>query len=144
LGLQGNREGWAVHPEGTSVRIALAAAIAAASLAACSGLDKKKEPVVVNPNVYPQDYRKQIGLLLATTSKDAADFHGTLISQPMLKNVGDTPHYIVCVEFNGHGVRWTKVAIYLEGAVTQFIDATPEQCGDAQYQPFGELEGKPS
>ncbi len=126
-----------------SFRVAAVAAVAAAVLAGCSG-DKKKEPVVVNPNIYPQDYRKQIGLLLATTSKDAADFHGTLISQPVLKQVGDSPHYIVCVQFTGHGARWTKVAIYLEGAVTQFIDATQEQCSDAQYQPFTELEGKHS
>ncbi len=121
-----------------------AASIMAALLAGCSGLAKKKEPVAVDPNVYPQDYRKQIGVLLATTSKDAADFHGTLISQPVLKQVGDSPHYIVCVQFTGRGVRRTKVAIYLEGAVTQFVDATPEQCGDAQYQPFTELEGKRS
>ncbi len=124
-----------------SFRVVAVAAIAATLLAGCSG-DKKKEPVVVNPNVYPQDYRKQIALLLATTSKDAADFRGTLISQPVLKQIGDNPHYIACVQFTGHGVRRTKVAIFLEGAVTQFVDATQEQCGDAQYQPFTELEGK--
>ncbi len=133
-----------MRPARTTIRIAWVAAIAAAALAGCSGLNKKKDPVVVDPNVYPQDYRKQIGVLLATTSKDAADFHGTLIGQPVLKQVGDSPHYIVCVQFTGHGVRRTKIAIYLEGAVTQFVDATPEQCGDAQYQPFTELEGKRS
>ncbi len=116
----------------------------AAVLAGCSA-DKKKDAAVVNPNVYPQDYRKQIGLLIATTSKDAADFHGTMISQPVLKPVGgDAPHYVVCVQFTGHGVRQTKVAIFLEGAVTQFINATAEHCGDAQYQPFTELDSKRS
>ena len=32
------------------------------------------------------------------------------------------------------------VAIYLAGEITQFVDSTPAQCGDAVYQPFTELE----
>ena len=55
---------------------------------------------------------------------------------------GDNPHYIVCVQFNGHGQIKNKVAIYLAGEITQFVDATPEQCGDAAYQPFKELEAE--
>jgi hypothetical protein len=31
-------------------------------------------------------------------------------------------------------------AIYLSGNIVQFVDATPEQCGNAPYQPFKELE----
>jgi hypothetical protein len=32
------------------------------------------------------------------------------------------------------------MAIFLGGEITQFVDSTPEQCGDAVYQPFTELE----
>jgi hypothetical protein len=30
--------------------------------------------------------------------------------------------------------------VFLSGQMTQFIDATPEQCADAAYQPFKELD----
>ena len=46
---------------------------------------------------------------------------------------------MVCVQLNGHGQMKNKVAIYLGGQITQFVDSTPEQCGDAAYQPFKEL-----
>jgi hypothetical protein len=136
-----------VRSAGMKFYAILALAASAVLIAGCSGLGakKKEDTVVIDPNVYPQDYRQRIGLMLAQTSKDAADFHGTLISQPMLKPVGgESPHYVVCLQFTGHGQSHTKVAVFLEGAMTQFIDAKPEQCGDAQYQPFGELEGKKS
>ena len=32
------------------------------------------------------------------------------------------------------------MAIFLGGDITQFVDSTPLQCGDAVYQPFTELE----
>ena len=48
---------------------------------------------------------------------------------------------MVCVQFNGRSQIKNKVAIYLAGEITQFIDSTTaEQCGDAAYQPFKELE----
>jgi hypothetical protein len=46
----------------------------------------------------------------------------------------------VCLQFNGHSEIKNKVAIYLSGQITQFIDSTPALCGDAAYQPFTELE----
>ena len=123
-----------MRPAGIKYYAMPALAVSAALIAGCSGVNSKKhDTVVVDPNVYPQDYRKRIGVMLTQSSKDAADFRGTLISQPMLKPVGgETPHYVVCMQFTGHGQRRIKVAIFLEGAVTQFIDATAEQCGDAQ------------
>jgi hypothetical protein len=30
--------------------------------------------------------------------------------------------------------------VYLSGQMTQFIDAAPEQCANAAYQPFKELD----
>ena len=63
------------------------------------------------------------------------------IAEPALKPVGPSQHYVVCVQFNPRGqIKTTKAAVYLSGQMTQFIDATPEQCADAVYQPFKELE----
>jgi hypothetical protein len=96
----------------------------------------------VDPNHYPADYRMQVAHLLSTLLKDRADFYGAVISPPTLKPVAGSPnqHYVVCVQLNGHNVQRNKVVVYLAGQPTQFIDAGPQQCGDAAYQPFGELQ----
>jgi hypothetical protein len=113
----------------------------AACLAGCSFNTQHPVTPTVDPNLYPQNYRKQVAVYLSMELSDRADFRGARISPPVLKPVGgDTPHYVVCLQFNGHSQIKNKVAIYLAGQITQFIDSTPEQCSDAVYQPFGELE----
>jgi hypothetical protein len=118
--------------------------LSAITLAGCSGFggSKKDQTPAVDANIYPANYRAQVATLLATQLADRADFHGALIAPPVLKPVGDNPHYIVCVQFNGRGLIRNKVAIYLAGEITQLITATPEQCSDAAFQPFKELEAE--
>jgi hypothetical protein len=84
----------------------------------------------------------QVAHLLSTLLKDRADFYGAVISPPTLKPVPGSPnqHYVVCVQLNGRNVQRNKVVVYLAGQPTQFIDSGPQQCGDAAYQPFGELQ----
>lgn len=94
----------------------------------------------VDANAFPADYRTQLVAFLRQSLTGRADFHGALISQPVLKPIGDSQHYTVCLQFNGHAMLNTKIAIYLYGQMTQFVDATPPQCADAAYQPFKELE----
>ena len=125
---------------------AAALLLAAGALGACSGgfggFGKKPAPdVVVNPDPYPANYRKEVATLFATSLEDRADFRGALIAAPALKPVaaGQTLHYVVCVQLTGHNDRRTKAVVFLEGKPNQFIDATPQQCGDAAYQPFAEL-----
>jgi hypothetical protein len=121
----------------------------AAALAGCSGLNfhlggsnSAQTAATVDPNLYPADYRMQIARLLSTLLKDRADFYGALISPPTLKTVAGSPnqHYVVCVQLDGHNVRRNKVVVFLAGQPTQFVDSGPQQCGDAAYQPFGELQ----
>jgi len=122
--------------------------LVALALAGCSGggmfggPKSNQPPAVVDPNAYPANYRKQIATMLATLLTERADFHGALIAQPELKPVpgSSTPHYVVCVQLNGHNRQRTKVTIFLGGDPTQFIDATPEQCTGVAYQSFTELE----
>lgn len=113
----------------------------AASVAGCSFNTQSPPTPTVDPNLYPQNYRKQIAVFLTTELTDRADFRGARISQPVLKPLGgDTPHYVVCLQFSGRSQIKNKVAVYLAGEITQFIDSTPQLCGDAAYQPFTELE----
>lgn len=120
----------------------------AAALAGCGGGlnfhlggSSGAQPAV-DPNVYPANYRRQVATLLSTLLTNRADFYGAVISPPVLKPVANSrnQHYVVCVQLNGGGVRRNKVVVYLSGEPTQFVDATPEQCGDAAYQPFAELQ----
>jgi len=129
------------------VRVTIGMLAGALGLAGCSHLpslggSKPPEPKVsVDANVYPANYRRQIAIMLRTTLTDRAEFNGAMISAPALKPVADSTnlHYVVCLQLNEHDGPKTKVVIYLAGSPTQFIDATPQECGDAAYQPFTEL-----
>jgi hypothetical protein len=117
-----------------------AVAVAAIAVAGCSFNTKLPAAPYVDPNLYPQYYRKQVAIFLSQQLLDRADFRGARISPPVLAQVGDSQHYIVCLQFSGHSEIKNKVAIYLAGDITQFVDSTPEQCGNAAYAPFTELE----
>ena len=122
-------------------RVVIATALMAASVAGCSFNTQHPVAPTVDPNLFPQNYRKQIAVYLSQELLDRADFRGARISQPALKPVGgETPRYVVCLQFNGRSQIKNKMAIYLAGDITQFLDAGPEQCSDAVYQPFPELE----
>ena len=122
---------------------ALAALAMAVTVAGCGGLGGAKTQEAapaLDPNAFPANYRTQITAFLRQSITQRADFRGALIAPPALKPIGNSQHYMVCVQFNGNAQIKTKIAVYLGGQITQFIDATPEQCGDAAYQPFKELE----
>lgn len=93
----------------------------------------------LDPNAYPANYRKQIATYLLTVLTERSDFYNTVISQPAIKPVLQSQRYVVCLQFNGRVQHKNKVVVYLAGTLQQFVDATPEQCGDAVYQPFQEL-----
>jgi hypothetical protein len=114
--------------------------LAAGALTGCSSFKKKEEPVAVDPNAFPANYRTELVTFLRQSLTNRADFRGAMISEPAMKPIGDSQHYTVCVQFNPRSPLKTKAAVYLSGRITQFIDATPEQCADAVYQPFKELD----
>jgi len=115
------------------------AALLATVLPGCSSFGTPKPVPQVDPNAFPANYRKQIATYLQTYLVDRADFRSSLIAEPAMKPVEQSQHYVVCVQFNGHNQHKTKAAIYLAGAITQFVDPKPGQCDDAVYQPFQEL-----
>jgi hypothetical protein len=133
-----------VRPASINLRAVLAVALLATAVAGCNGLGgpKTQQAAVpaADPNAYPANYRSQILGLLRESLGDRADYRGALISQPMLKPVAGSQRYVVCLQFNGHSQIKNKVAIYLAGEITQFIDSTSVQCADAAYQPYQELE----
>jgi hypothetical protein len=110
----------------------------AAVLAGCSS--QNQQAAAIDPNLVPANYRSALVTFLRQSLTNRADFRGAMISEPALKPVAGSQHYVVCVQFNPRSAIKTKAAVYLAGQMTQFIDATPEQCADASYQPFKELD----
>ncbi len=113
--------------------------LAGLALAGCSGA---KPTVVPDPNPFPANYRRQVVTLLTTSLSERAAFVGAQIAPPVLKTIpgGQMPHYVVCLQLNSSTGPKTKAVIYLQGVPNEFIDAKPEECADAAYQPFGELQ----
>ena len=116
----------------SSAALLLAASVA---IAGCSSTPKP----AADANVMPTDYRNQVATYLGQVVTDRADFRNSMIGSPVLKQVGASEHYIVCVMLNGRNQHNEKVVIYLGLNINQFVDATPGQCADAAYQPFKEL-----
>jgi hypothetical protein len=116
-------------------------AVTAMAVAGCSSFSKPKaEAPAPDPNTYPADYRTQVTAFLRQSLTDRAAFRGALISPPTLRPIGDNQRYTVCMQFNSRTLLQTKIAIYLGGQMTQFIDAGPTQCAGAAYEPYKELE----
>ena len=99
----------------------------------------------VSVNVFPDNYRAEILAYQRSYLNDPTGIRSAAISQPALKSVGSAERYVVCVRFNAKnatgayaGVR-EHLAIFLAGKLDQ-MGATREQCRDATYEPFPELE----
>ena len=118
-------------------RAGMVLVMAAVALGGCSA---RKEQQAVDPNALPTNYRGTLVAFLRQSLTNRADFRGAMISEPALKPVGDSQHYIVCIQFNPRSQIKTKAAVFLSGQMTQFIDASPEQCADAVFSPFKELD----
>jgi hypothetical protein len=116
----------------SSTALLLAASVA---IAGCSNTPKP----AADANVLPTDYRNQVATYLGQVVSDRADFRNSLIGAPVLKQVGASEHYVVCVMLNGRNQHKEKLVIYLGANINQFVDAAPGQCADAAYQPFKEL-----
>jgi hypothetical protein len=119
------------------VRTGMALLLASTVVASCSGTPKPATSA--DTNVLPANYKDQIATFLSTVVTDRADFRNSLIATPVLKQIGDSQHYVVCVQLNGHNQHKDKAVIYLATTINQYVDATPGQCADAAYQPFKEL-----
>jgi hypothetical protein len=116
----------------------------AMSLLACSS-GSKKEPEE-NPNIFPSDYKNEILNTMTSSLDDPTNVRSAYISEPALRPAGKEERYVVCVRSDSRDAskRYTgvkdRIAIFYGGHITQLIDATREQCGNAAYRPFPELE----
>ena len=122
----------------------LALLLAGAALAACS----EKPPPVVDSNAAPTRYKTEIVDTLRTIfdKNNTTSVSNAMVTEPALRTTApNEQHYIACVRYTAHyadfGMVSTteRVAYFYGGHLNQLIEAGKEQCGNAAYQPFPEL-----
>ena len=123
-------------------KIAAIGLLSALALAACS--TNKEKPV--DPNLFPTDYKKEILNTLKQTLTVNTNVRDAFISDPVLMQVGKEQRYTVCVRANSRNIEGVytgakdRIAYFYAGTLNQLVDAKPEQCANAAYKPFPELE----
>jgi hypothetical protein len=116
----------------------------AVSLIGCSGSSSKQPEE--NPIVFPADYKNEILLTMTNTLEDPTNIRDAFISEPALRQAGKEERYVVCVRSDSRNANRNytgskdRIGYFYAGHLNQLIDATKEQCGNAAYKPFPELE----
>lgn len=127
----------------TAMRACLLSGLALA-LAACSSDSKKNaEP---EPNIFPTNYKNEILDTLPRVLDDPTNVREAFITEPALRQSGKDQRYVVCVRANARDINREyagskdRIAYFFGGHLNQMVEATKEQCGNASYKPFPELE----
>jgi hypothetical protein len=124
-------------------------AIALALGACANGLERSTEERKADwnaANVYPANYRAELIAHLRTYLNDPTGVREAVVSEPVLKPAGFGERYVVCVRFNpkraGGGYAGAKdhLVIYVGGKLDRYVEAAGENCKDAAYAAFPELE----
>lgn len=125
-----------------AARLCLLPALAV-SLIACSSDKKQAEE---NPNVFPADYKNQILTTMTNTLDDPTNIRSGSITDPFIRSTGKVERYVVCVRADTRNLNreytgiQDRIAYFYGGHINQLVEATKEQCGNAAYKPFPELE----
>src|SRR2546421_12084766 len=96
-------------------------------------------------NIFPDNYRAEILAYQRSYLNDPSGIRSAAITQPALRKIGSIERYIACVRFNAKAAGGTYsgvreyLAIFVAGKLDQ-MPVTREECKDATYEPFPELE----
>jgi len=127
-----------------AIRTATVLAALVAGLAACSG-GAKKDPEA-EANIFPKGYKAEILITMQRELDDPTNIKDAYITEPFLAQASRDQRYAVCVRSNSRnfnreytGIK-DRIAYFYGGHLNQLIEATPEQCGKAAYQPWPELQ----
>ncbi|HST11318.1 MAG TPA: hypothetical protein VLL05_13155, partial [Terriglobales bacterium] len=99
-----------------------------------------------NPNVFPTDYKNQILTTMTNTLDDPTNIRSASITDPFIRSSGKVERYVVCVRSDTRNLNreytgiQDRIAYFYGGHINQLVEATKEQCGNAAYKPFPELE----
>jgi hypothetical protein len=128
----------------------LSAAALALALAGCGSFSnpfgEKKAGPPPEPNVLPTNYRAKLLEFLQKELADPSGVRDAYFTEPKLLPIGTESRYAICLRYNaknGYGQyvgTSDYIAIYFHGDLTQYVPATADQCSNAAYLRFPELE----
>jgi hypothetical protein len=118
----------------------------AAALAACAGQSGPRVETKggESVNIYPGNYKAEVLAYLRNYLNDLSGIREAGISVPVVRPVGSVERYVSCVRFSARTAGASAsgrdyLVVFLAGKLDQ-VAVTPDQCKDATYQPFPELE----
>jgi hypothetical protein len=129
-------------------------ALLAVVLGGCSGSSLEgfafgKQPQTTSasdPNIYPSHYREQIAEFMRTYLNNPTKVKDASITEPVLRQVAGTPHYVSCVRYNPRDINnryegpQTRQATFLGGNLIQFLTPEGDACNGLAYQRFPAIE----
>jgi hypothetical protein len=101
---------------------------------------------VSSANVVPTNYKEDTIAFLRTYLNDPTGIRDAAISLPALKNVGGETRYVACLRFNAkksngeYAGGKARMAVFVSGRFDRLVETVRDQCNDADYAPFPELE----
>ena len=95
-------------------------------------------------NIPPENYKGEVLAYLRNYLNDLSGIRNAAISVPAMRKVGSIERYVSCVRFSARTPGASPsgreyLVIFLAGKLDQ-MGQTHDQCKDAVYQPFPELE----
>ena len=94
----------------------------------------------------PIDYRADIVDFMRTYLNDPARVRGAFVSEPALRTFELSDRYAACLRYNArksdgqYAGSKDSLVLFRDGRLDRIVDNAREQCKDAAYQPFPELE----
>jgi hypothetical protein len=127
----------------------VAAVAAAVALAGC-GTDSLREMREERASVFPTNYRAELIAFMRTYLNDPTNVRDAYIAEPTMKPFGPRNQYVVCVRYNAKNTDGRYMgskdgmALFDGGRfdrmIDQFNNRVVNQCAEADYQRFPELE----
>lgn len=119
-------------------------------LAGCAAIewDQQAQQHAAEVNVVPTNYRGEIATAMRVYLNDPSNVRDAYVSEPALKTLEGMERYTSCVRYNAKksGGQYAgskdSIVTFRAGRLDRIIDNVfvREQCKDAAYQRFPEME----
>jgi hypothetical protein len=128
-------------------KCALGSLLAALALSGCSSdwmrVRERSDEVYLTA---PVNYRSDILAFMHTYLNDPGGVRAAFISEPSKRTLENIERYALCLRYDarkssgGYAGSKDSLVLFREGRLDRIVDNAKEQCKDAAYQPFPELE----
>jgi hypothetical protein len=94
----------------------------------------------------PVNYRADILSFMRTYLNDPTRVRGAFVSEPELRTIEHMDRYAACLRYNArksdgqYAGSKDSLVLFRDGRLDRIVDNGREQCKDAAYRPFPELE----